>query len=167
MAIDQWELRSAASRRAATRTYATSGYGKKKGFLCHSHQDRDLALGLQQTLKEDGLELYIDWQDSEMPSAPNRDTASRIQRAIREANVFLFLATQASMASRWCPWEIGYADGVMVPNQIAIVPTRDGYGNFHGNEYLQLYRRIDRISPGAPLSWFTAGGSYPFGISTF
>jgi hypothetical protein len=55
---------------------------------------------------------------------------------------FLFLATGNSMASRWCPWELGYADGKKPNEKIAIVPTRDGQAT-HGNECLQLYRRIE------------------------
>lgn len=45
-----------------------------------------------------------------MPERPNKETAQRIQGKIREIDYFLFLATENSGASRWCPWEIGYAD---------------------------------------------------------
>lgn len=166
MAIDQSELRQAATRNTASKS-VTAGFGQKRGFLCHSHQDRDLALGLQQRLKEEGLDLYIDWQDTSMPPEPNRETASRIQASIRASHVFLFLATQNSMASRWCPWEIGYADGVKQLSQIAIVTTRDPSGKFHGNEYLQLYRRIDKIAPTGALQWYAAGSSLPNGLYTF
>lgn len=166
MALEQSELRQAAVRNTTSKSF-TAAYGQKRGFLCHSHQDRDLALGLQQRLKEDGLDLYIDWQDAAMPPQPNRETASRIQAAIRSAHVFLFLATQNSMASRWCPWEIGYADGVKQTPQIAIVPTRDSAGNFHGNEYLQLYRRIDKETATGTLRWYSAGSSISNGIFTF
>ncbi|MBI1890270.1 MAG: toll/interleukin-1 receptor domain-containing protein [Burkholderiales bacterium] len=166
MAVEQWELRQAAARNTTIRS-ATASYGKKKGFLCHSHQDRDLALGLQQRLKEEGLDLYIDWQDSSMPAQPNRETANRIQLNIRNADVFLFLATQNSMTSRWCPWELGFADGVKHINQIAIVSTRDASGNFYGNEYLQLYRRIDKMPSTSTLSWFTPGITVANSIRTF
>ncbi|MCH5937009.1 toll/interleukin-1 receptor domain-containing protein, partial [Salmonella enterica] len=65
------------------------------------------------------------------------------------ANWFLFLATENSMSSRWCPWEIGYADGKKNLNNIVIVPTVDSSGRHHGNEYLQLYSRIDTTPNGA------------------
>lgn len=45
------------------------------------------------------------------------------------------------MSSRWCPWEIGYADGKKPIERIIVIPTRDGY-NTYGNEYLQLYRHV-------------------------
>src|SRR3546814_5073815 len=103
MAIGQYDL-----KRAAARNYAlnqrTKGYWQKTGFLCHSHKDREMALGLQQWLKEHGLDLYIDWQDASMPETPDGTTAGRIRTMIRNADVFLFLATSDSLTSRWCPW---------------------------------------------------------------
>ena len=53
------------------------------------------------------------------------------------------LATRNSTESRWCPWEIGYADAVKDYERILIVPTEDDSGNWYGNEYLQLYKKID------------------------
>jgi hypothetical protein len=78
-----------------------------------------------------------------MPERPTRRTAERIQEKIRGCNVFLFLATSNSMSSRWCPWEIGYADGVKRVDSILVIPTQDGWGTVYGNEYLQLYRHLD------------------------
>ena len=66
----------------------------------------------------------------------------RIQQKIVELDFFLFLATANSMASRWCPWEIGYADGKKAIEWILLVRTTDGIKT-HGNEYLQLYRNLD------------------------
>lgn len=149
-------------RAAARKTYNFStGYGKSKGFLCHSHQDRALAEGLQQLLAEQGLMLYIDWQDSAMPSEPNRQTAERIQTAIRESSIFIFLATENSTKSRWCPWEIGYADGCNKGDRIAVMQTKDSHGHFYGNEYLNLYRRIDHSPNSNSVRWFSAGGMVP------
>src|SRR5262249_25705220 len=83
---------------------------------------------------------------------PNRETAKRIQAKIIELDWFLFLATANSMSSRWCPWEIGYADGKKQIDQIFIIPTQDGQKT-HGNEYLQLYRRIDLAATGQLGTW--------------
>lgn len=166
MAIDQFELRQAAGRNFSTRQTGRA-YGQKTAFLCHSHKDQQLAIGLQQRLKEEGLNLYIDWQDASMPEEPNRETAENIQSIIRGSEIFLFLATQNSMSSRWCPWEIGYADGVKNINQIAIIPTRDAIGHYYGNEYLQLYRRIDKIANSGPIYWFNKNSSLPFNIYSF
>ena len=93
MTVSQYELRSAAARNISLRYQRTRVHGQKTGFLCHSHKDRDMALGLQQWLKEQGMELYIDWQDPCMPDTPDGTTANRIRTMIDKADVFLFLAT--------------------------------------------------------------------------
>jgi hypothetical protein len=144
MPVSQYELRIAAARyapRVKTLNEARAA-AAQTAFLCHSHQDETLVKGLVTMLTDAGWNVYVDWQDTTLPAVPDRQTASRIQDRIRSLTYFLFLATANSMESRWCPWEIGYANGVKEIDRILIVPTVDG-GNTHGNEYLQLYRRID------------------------
>jgi len=124
--------------------------GKQTGFLGHSHLDSDLAKGVQGFLQDQGWEVYIDWEDTNMPDKPDRETAEKIQKKVCDLNWFLFLATGNSTKSRWCPWEIGYADGVKKYDAILIIPTTDTSGTFYGNEYLQLYRCL----------WKAQGGGY-------
>lgn len=129
--------------------------GQSTIFLCHSHKDHTLALGFAQLLQEAGCKVYIDWLDSEMPEKPNKETAVRIQHKIKENDYFVYLATENSSKSRWCPWEIGYADGVKVTNKIVIAPTKDRT-NAYGQEYLELYQRIEIASNGS-LAIFDPG----------
>ncbi len=117
--------------------------GRQTAFLSHSHADADLAKRVQDFLRTKGWDIYIDWQDATMPSKPNRHTARRIQDRITELSWFLCLATANSAASRWCPWEIGFADARKGVDQVVILPARDDAGRNYGNEYLDLYRRID------------------------
>lgn len=112
-------------------------------FLCHSHQDEELVKGLIVVFQEQGLTLYVDWLDHEMRETPNQKTARKIQAKIQSSDVFLFLATANSRASRWCPWEIGFADARQ--KGIFIIPTEDNYITY-GNEYLQLYPKVDKGS---------------------
>lgn len=145
MAIRISTLRSAARFGNAPRrtlVEARSG-GLKTAFLCHSHKDRELAQGLINQFEENGWKLYVDWADDSMPAQPDRVTAENIQQRILDLDYFLFLATPNSMHSRWCPWEIGFADGRKNFNTIFVIQTIDDDGQFHGNEYLGLYRRID------------------------
>lgn len=140
MALTETELRQAALRSTITRGQGPQA-GQRIAFLCHSHKDRTLAEGLQQLLKDSGLNLYIDWQDAAMPDKPSAETAARLKKRIVDCDLFLFLATENSMSSRWCPWELGYADGKKHHDRIAIVPTQAGQTS-HGSEYLDLYRRV-------------------------
>ena len=52
----------------------------KTAFLSHSHKDRIYAKGVEAWLKENGLDVYIDWEDEEMPEIPDKTTAERIQK---------------------------------------------------------------------------------------
>ncbi len=122
--------------------------GQQTAFLCHSNLDRTLAEGLQTLLREGGWDLYIDWQDSDLPPVPNRLTAERIQERIVVTDWFLFLATSHSMASRWCPWEIGFADGKKPFERIVVIQTLDDQRHSHGNEYIDLYNRVDPVHLG-------------------
>jgi len=137
----------------------------KSAFLCHSHKDETLVKGLIALFQEAGIDLYIDWKDHSMPETPNAETAKKIQDAIMTRDLFLFLATANSKASRWCPWEIGYADSSR--RRIFILPTSDGAGTY-GNEYLQLYAKVDMGSydSRSGLAVFKAGATNGEWLST-
>jgi hypothetical protein len=124
----------------------------RTAFLCHSHRDAELAEGFITLLGEKGCQVYVDWMDTEMPQRPTRETASRIQQKIVELDLFLFLATPNSMASRWCPWEIGYANGKKPIDHILVVPTISN-GITHGSEYLDLYRHVEVSNQGNIAAW--------------
>ena len=155
MAISINELRNASLRFSTTKTRTLSEarvLGSKTAFLCHSHKDNALVKGLVTLLQESGWQIYVDWADESMPDTPNRETAAKIKQRIVDHQLFLFLATANSMSSRWCPWEIGYADGKKPIDQILIIPTTDGITTY-GNEYLQLYRVIDKSDVGQLAAW--------------
>lgn len=120
-------------------------------FLSHSHKDKKLAVGFQNILAQCGINVYIDWQDSTLPDTPNKETAKRIKEKIRISNLFILLATNYALSSRWCPWEIGIADISKGYDLILIVPIVDYSGEFIGNEYLQLYKRIETTLDDKPL----------------
>jgi hypothetical protein len=149
MAILQEDLRrKAVSFRSAlyeSTQFSRLASKKRSAFLCHSHKDENLVLGMLVLLEEEGIELYVDWKDHAMPEITDKTTASKIQQKIRERDIFLFLATGNSKASRWCPWEIGYADASN--RQIYIIPTSDNFTTY-GNEYLGLYDHIDHGTAG-------------------
>ncbi|MGB7283434.1 MAG: toll/interleukin-1 receptor domain-containing protein [Candidatus Acidiferrum sp.] len=150
-------LRSASYRSGFTKSASTLNEARSLGlqtaFLCHSHLDAQLVEGLIVLFNEQGWRIYVDWRDVTMPETPTRQTALRIQQKIRDLRYFIFLATPNSVSSRWCPWEIGFADNEKTSDSIFIVPTTDTTGKWYGNEYLQLYRKIDVTTSGALEAW--------------
>ena len=156
MAISQADLVNASQRARLQKRQVIARSGQTTAFLCHSHRDRELAEGLQTLLHEQGWDVYIDWQDTSMPETPDLATANRIQSRIKSSTWFLYLATGNSATSRWCPWEVGFADGHKATEKIAVVATTDASGRHHGNEYLQLYQQITPADTGK-LALFRAG----------
>ncbi len=109
-------------------------------FLSHSHHDADLVQKIVVILRSLGIRVYVDWLDDSMPKITCGETANRIKQKITENHKFIFLATNLSIESKWCNWEIGFGDAKKLPsNNIAIFPIAENTGTWNGNEYLQLY----------------------------
>ena len=118
--------------------------GKVTVFLSHKHdeiEELDSAISL---LKLMSVEVYVDWQDKEMPKNTNGATARIIKRKIGENKKFILLATEAAIASKWCNWELGYGDAMRYMDHIAIFPISRSYNrNYSGSEYLSIYSSIE------------------------
>ncbi len=114
-------------------------------FLSHSHKDKELVERVRVALGSQGIDVYIDWQDGEMPSRPNRATAKRIKDKIKENHLFLLLLTSNSIDSRWVPWELGIADQAKRLEQILVFVVRPSTMTDFGSEYLQLYHHVRDI----------------------
>jgi hypothetical protein len=160
--IDQIKAYNTRNFSAPRTIYEAKTRGITTAFLSHSHKDKDVVSRLEAFLGYAGMHVYIDWQDDQMPERPNRETAARIKEKIVSTDIFLFLATENSMASRWCPWEIGYADGKKNIDKILVIPTSNGLKTF-GNEYIDLYRRVDISQFGKVGIWKPgySTGAYP------
>lgn len=144
--------------------------GRKTAFLSHSHLDRERAKGLQTLLEETGWDVFIDWEHNLLDDRPTRETARWLQRAIEASDWLMYLATPNSARSRWCPWEVGYADGKKDSRAIVVIPTSDGYTTY-GSEYLDLYRQISPTQGGnGEAALFEAGqtanGRYLRGLAS-
>lgn len=112
-------------------------------FLSFSHQDIDIATGFRNYLAKLGFKLYIDIFDGNLGSKTDRATALRIKEKIKSSAFFFLLATNNSVSSRWIPWELGIADGYKDYDNIFIVPVENSSGDFKGNEYIKIYKRIE------------------------
>lgn len=118
-------------------------YGQTRVFLSHSHEDRDLVIGLINIWIEDGLNVYVDWQDTTMPPTTNRETAEKIKDNIASNDLLVVLATKNALTSLWVPWEIGVADQVKGPERVYIVPIVNANEVATGREYFDLYGRME------------------------
>jgi hypothetical protein len=117
-------------------------------FLSHSHKDKEFVEGFIAFFDTLGIKIYVDWNDKEMPQVTNRETAEKIKQRIRVNTLFVIFATPNALASRWVPWEVGIADEIKGEEKILLVPVADHTGRFDGNEYLQLYRRVESAEAG-------------------
>jgi len=115
-------------------------------FLSHKHSDLQELKGVMGLLKEYGVKVYIDSMDNKMPKETSGDTAKRIKEVIKFSKKFILLATEKAIESFWCNWELGFGDTHKFKNHIAILPIKEkGESDFQykGNEYLQIYPRIN------------------------
>lgn len=162
MAISLDKLDRAAARAAPTNLAKSLQEArasmKKTAFLSHSHLDAKRAKGLQTLLAEEGWDVFIDWEHTRLDDRPTKETVQLIQAAINRADWLFYLATPNAGRSRWCPWEIGYADGRKSASAIIVIATSDSQGTY-GSEYLDLYAQISTTSVDDRLGFFMPGSS--------
>jgi len=111
-------------------------------FLSHSHHDSAYVQAVVVLLRKLGVDVYVDWMDDNMPKETSGKTAALLKQKIKENDKFVFLATNNSIDSTWCNWEIGFGDAHKYINKIALFPLKDDYVGWKGNEYLQIYPHI-------------------------
>jgi hypothetical protein len=115
-------------------------------FLSHSHTDKDLIDDAVAFLKKLNVNIYVDWLDETMPEKTSGETAQKIKNKIILSDKFLLLATNKAVGSKWCNWELGIGDTFKFSKDcLAILPLADNIGHWTGNEYLQIYPRIEPV----------------------
>ena len=119
-----------------------SKYQKVTIFLSHKHDEIEELDSAISFLKQFDVEVYVDWLDEGMPKKTSGITAARIKMKIKENTKFIFLATQSAIDSKWCNWELGLGDADKYIKHIAILPIKDNYSDYKGNEYLEIYPYI-------------------------
>lgn len=116
-------------------------------FLSHAHTDKEMIEQAVTFFRTLGISVYVDWMDHTMPERPTGETASNIKSKIQLNDKFVLLATNAAVASKWCNWEVGIADPYKSSSKkMALFPLADTSGTWNGNEYLQIYPRIETSS---------------------
>jgi len=112
-------------------------------FLSHKHDEASILQDAIAFLKNEGVDVYVDWMDEDMPTHTNGETALRLKEKIKKSNKFILLATQDAINSKWCNWELGLGDAAKYIENIALFPINKTYKSFSGSEYLAIYPRIE------------------------
>ena len=115
-------------------------------FLSHKHSDLEDLQGVMGMLEELGAKIYIDSMDNKMPEQTSGETAQRIKEVVKYCKKFVLLATESAIESYWCNWELGIGDTFKYIDHIAILPMKEKGeydSQYKGNEYLQIYPKID------------------------
>lgn len=113
-------------------------------FLSHSHHDRELISQAKTFFENLGISIYVDWADKTMPEKTSGLTATKIKSQINKNDKFVLLATDNAIVSKWCNWEVGIGDICKLSHdKICILPLADNRETWTGNEYLQIYPRIE------------------------
>lgn len=120
----------------------------KRVFLSHSNLDKVLLADIVEILGTHGASAYVDADDDELPKTPSRQTAAVLRERICECPRFILVATQNIRHSRWAPWELGFADGVQGPSNVALFPvvldqSASASSVSVEQEYLDTYPRVE------------------------
>ena len=122
-------------------------------FLSHSYQDKEIIPALKNKLEEMGYSVYVDWISDGCISRDkkiDKETASILQKRMKQSKCLIYATSDNSQKSRWMPWELGYFDGIK-DKMVGILPIKktdnNFTDNFKGEEYLGLYFYIDK-APG-------------------
>jgi hypothetical protein len=117
-------------------------------FLSHKHDEKDYLKNAIAFFKRFGVDVYIDYNDSGMPKSTNGKTAARLKEQIVKNKKFVLLATEGSINSKWCNWELGLGDAHKYIANIALLVIKDDNVAWTGTEYLDIYPVI-----GKEYSW--------------
>lgn len=112
-------------------------------FLSHKHEEFIILQDVIAFLKEEGVDIYVDWMDDEMPAYTNVETAIRLKDKIKISNKFILVATENAINSKWCNWELGLGDAAKYIDHIALFPINSTLQSFKGSEYLKIYPHIE------------------------
>lgn len=113
-------------------------------FISHSFLDKQLVEVLYKKFEEAGYKVYIDWKEKGLQNRENvsSETARILRERMNRCSGLSYIATENIVNSKWCPWELGYADGKK--NRATILPILNNRSNeYKGLEYLGIYPYID------------------------
>ena len=109
-------------------------------FISHSYLDKEIINALYYTFEACGYTVFIDWKNEELKdrSQISKQVAQKLKKYMANCKGLLYIATENSSNSKWCPWELGFVDGLK--ERVAILPIlNDSLKEYKGQEYLGIY----------------------------
>ncbi|OQP63357.1 hypothetical protein A3860_23700 [Niastella vici] len=132
-------------------------------FISHKHNEVNHVYRLQEILGRYGFTGYVDWEDDNMPPTTSGETAVQLKDRIVKARKFILIATEAAIESKWCNWEVGFADAHKYEDHLALLPIKPDQSQYKGEEYLQIYPSIQIRSESLERSQLSYYVQYPNG----
>ena len=116
-------------------------------FLSHSYLDKVQVLALVKLFNKEHFSVYVDWMYDKQLSRKNVDvqTADLLRIRMKQSKGLSYLTTKNITNSKWCPWELGYFDGLK-SSKCCILPIMEYGSIFNGQEYLGLYPYLEFAS---------------------
>lgn len=87
-------------------------------FISHSSQNEGMIASLVKTLNLENYVCYVDWMADRQQlnrQLTCKETAEVIINRIKQSRVFVYVLTKECIASKWSPWELGYAYAIGKP----------------------------------------------------
>lgn len=116
-------------------------------FLSHSYLDKVQVLALVKLFNKHHFCVYVDWiEDKQLNrNDVNEQTADLLRKRMKQSKCLSYLTTKNIINSKWCPWELGYFDGLK-QSKCCILPIMEYGSRFNGQEYLGLYLYLEYAS---------------------
>jgi hypothetical protein len=114
-------------------------------FVSHSHLDTSRVRDLVKQWQNWNHRIFADFNDPKLVEASRKqkmdsETSEHLRRAIGKCAVFIFIASANSAVSRWMPWELGLAHGMVGRVHLYLLDDTAPKA-FRQREYLELYKR--------------------------
>jgi len=107
-------------------------------FISHSHRDQKNAEALRDQLTRRKISAYVDFADTALSKLPNAELATRLIEKLRMCRLLVFAFSEEAVNSRWMPWELGLAHGII--GRVVLWPfTEQALRAKATQEYLHLY----------------------------
>lgn len=109
-------------------------------FISHSSQNEGIIASLVKALNAEKYVCYVDWMADRQQlnrQLTCKETAEVIVNRIKQSRVFVYVLTKECIASKWSPWELGYAYAIGKPICIYKAEEVD-----NKPEYLDLYPNV-------------------------